>query len=42
MGRPFTAAEVMQESFANLRYPLFHLYFYKKYHAIIRFEQFNE
>jgi len=42
MDRPFTTEELSTDDFMKLRFPLFHLYFYKRYNAIIRYDQFSE
>lgn len=42
MKRSFTDKEMSSGDFSALRFPLFHLYFYKRYNTIIRYEQFNE
>jgi hypothetical protein len=42
MERPFTKEELTGDDFIILRFPLFHLYFYKKYNSIIHQGDFNE
>jgi len=42
MEKPLSEKELISTDLEQLRFPLFHSYFYKKYKAMIRYHQYNE